>query len=57
MSKTAFTLIEILVVISMIMILVIWLSRIDLSKGQDVQKNLFFSQKLQTPIEKLLQMH
>ena len=54
LSKTAFTLIEILVVISMIMILVIWLSRIDLSKGQDVQKSLSFSQKLQNPIEKTI---
>ena len=54
LSKTAFTLIEILVVISMIMILVIWLSRIDLSKGQDVQQSLSFSQKLQIPIEKTI---
>jgi prepilin-type N-terminal cleavage/methylation domain-containing protein len=51
LSKKAFTLIEILVVIAMIMILIIWLSKIDLSKWQDTQKSLAFAQKIQNPIE------
>ncbi|MDD5212817.1 MAG: type II secretion system protein [Candidatus Gracilibacteria bacterium] len=51
LSKTAFTLIEILVVIAMIGILLIGLSKIDLSKGQNQQKSLAFANKIQVPIE------
>lgn len=47
----AFTLIEILVVISMIMILLVWLSKIDLSKWQNQQKSLSFSNKIKIPLE------
>ncbi|MDD5213165.1 MAG: prepilin-type N-terminal cleavage/methylation domain-containing protein [Candidatus Gracilibacteria bacterium] len=49
--NNAFTLIEILVVISMIMILLVGLSKIDLSKGQNQQKSLSFAQKIQNPID------
>ncbi len=51
LSKNAFTLIEILVVIAMIGILLIWLSKIDLSKWQDQQKSLSFANKIQVAIE------
>lgn len=51
LSKTAFTLIELLVIITITMTLLIWLSQIDISKGQDVQKSLSFAQKIQVPIE------
>lgn len=50
-TKNAFTLIEILVVITIIRILVIWLSKIDLSKWQEYQKSLAFSQKIQNILE------
>lgn len=49
--KNAFTLIELLVVITIIWILLIWLSKIDISKGQEKEKSLAFSQKIQTILE------
>jgi prepilin-type N-terminal cleavage/methylation domain-containing protein len=51
LSKNAFTLIEILVLIAIIGILIIWLSKIDLSKWQNQQKSLSFANKIQVPIE------
>ncbi|MDD4151726.1 MAG: type II secretion system protein [Candidatus Gracilibacteria bacterium] len=49
--KNAFTLIELLVVITIIGILLVGLSKVDISKGQEKEKSLAFSQKIQTILE------